>query len=179
MTLADHVYQMADYNQWMNQKIYEAVGSLTPEALHQDKGAFFGSLFATLNHLCVGDTLWLKRFESVLQVHAAFEPMLSIQAPQSLNEFVANNFADLKTRRQLLDEILLEIAPLLSDDVLLQPIEYQNSQGVTANKTLFNLLMHLFNHQTHHRGQVTTLLSQSGIDIGVTDLVFIQPNVMT
>jgi len=71
----------------------------------------------------------------------------------------------------------LELASLLTDEELLQPISYQNSKGVASKKTLFNLLMHVFNHQTHHRGQVTTLLSQSGIDIGVTDLVFIQPNV--
>lgn len=177
MQFKDHVYQMADYNQWMNQKVFEAVGTLSPETLHADKGAFFGSIFATLNHLCVADTIWLKRFSPVLQTHQAYGPIIALPLPASLNEFLANNFNDLKDRRQLLDETLLELTSLLTDEELSQPITYQNSKGITANKTLFNLLMHLFNHQTHHRGQVTTLLSQTGIDIGITDLVFIQPNV--
>tara|TARA_R110001592_G_scaffold179430_2_gene421048 strand:+ start:2161 stop:2697 length:537 start_codon:yes stop_codon:yes gene_type:complete len=177
MKLKEHVYLMADYNQWMNQKIYEAVSSMAPETLHQDKGAFFGSIFASLNHICVADTLWLKRFSAVLQTYKAYEPISALPTPESLNTFLANNFNDLKDRRVLLDEALLELASFLTDEELLQPINYQNSKGVMANKTLFNLLMHLFNHQTHHRGQITTLLNQSGIDIGITDLVFIQPNV--
>jgi len=168
---------MADYNQWMNQKIYEAAGTMTPEKLHQDQGAFFGSIFASLNHICVGDTLWLKRFETVLKRYDAYAPIAALAMPESLNTFLANNFIDLKDRRVLLDEALLELTSLLTDEELLQPISYQNSKGVASKKTLFNLLMHVFNHQTHHRGQVTTLLSQSGIDIGITDLVFIQPNV--
>jgi len=177
MQLKDHVYLMADYNQWMNQKVYEIVGTLSPEQLHEDKGAFFGSIFATLNHLCVGDTLWLKRFSPVLKDFPDFVPIMALETPASLEQFIANNFNDLKNRRQLLDETLLALTTLLTDEQLLQPIRYQNSKGVAANKTLFNLLMHLFNHQTHHRGQVTTLLSQSGLDVGITDLVFIQPNV--
>lgn len=177
MELKEHVYLMADYNQWMNQKIYEAVGAMTPEKLHEDKGAFFGSIFASLNHICVGDTLWLKRFSVTFQEYKAYEPISELATPKSLDTFIANNFNDLKDRRVLLDEALLELASLLTDEELLQPISYKNSKGITANKTLFNLLMHMFNHQTHHRGQVTTLLSQSNIDIGITDLVFIQPNV--
>jgi len=177
MKLKDHVYLMADYNQWMNQKIYEAVGALSPEQLHEDKGAFFGSIFATLNHLCVGDTIWLKRFSPILQAHQAFTPIAELEKPKALDEFIANNFNDLKDRRQLLDEALFELTTLITDEELLQPISYQNSKGILAKKTFFNLLMHLFNHQTHHRGQVTTLLNQSNVDVGVTDLVFIQPNV--
>ncbi|RBW47227.1 damage-inducible protein DinB [Psychromonas sp. B3M02] len=177
MKLQEHVYLMADYNQWMNQKVYEAASTLSPEQLHEDKKAYFGSVFASLNHICVADTLWLKRFSTVLDGYEAYKPIAALAMPESLNVFLANNFIDLKDRRVLLDEALLEIARLLTDDVLLQPVSYQNSKGVSANKTLFNLLMHLFNHQTHHRGQITTLLSQSSIDIGITDLVFIQPNV--
>lgn len=177
MQLKDHVYLMADYNQWMNQKVYEAVGTLSPELLHADKKAFWGSIFATLNHLCVTDTQWLKRFEPVLCVHQAFEPINTLDMPKSLDEFIANNFIDLKNRRQLLDETLLAVSDLLTDEELMQPIHFESSQGKMVTKTLFNLLMHVFNHQTHHRGQLTTLLSQSGVNVGITDLVFIQPNV--
>ena len=89
---------MADYNQWMNQKVYEGVGTLSPEKLHEDKGAFFGSAFASLNHLCVADTLWLKRFSAVLEKHPAYAPILDLEMPESVDVFIANNFVDLKNR---------------------------------------------------------------------------------
>ena len=82
----------------------------------------------------------------------------------------------LKVRRQLLDESLSELAEELTDAELAQAIRYKNTKGVEASKNLFSLLMHVFNHQTHHRGQVTTMLSQSGVDVGITDLAFIIPN---
>jgi len=78
----------------------------------------------------------------------------------------------------LLDEALLELASELSDQDLSQPISYQNDKGKDANKSLFNLLMHVFNYQTYHKGQIITLLSQMDIDIGITDLEFIQANII-
>jgi uncharacterized damage-inducible protein DinB len=75
-----------------------------------------------------------------------------------------------------MDETLSELADELSDAELAQAISYTNTKDVESTKQLFSLLMHVFNHQTHHRGQVTTLLSQSGVDVGITDLAFIIPD---
>lgn len=176
MKLKDHVCLMADYNQWMNQKIYEAVGTLSPEKLHENKGAFFSSIFGTLNHICVADTIWLKRFTPALLAHQALNQILDLSCPESLDVLLCESFSELKDRRQLLDEIFSDLAASLSDEELSQAVSYQDTKGVASTKIFFSLLMHVFNHQTHHRGQVTTLLSQSGIDVGITDLVFIVPN---
>jgi len=178
MEFKQHVYQMADYNQWINQKLYEAISVISPEKLHQDQGARFGSIFASLNHICVSDTLWLKRFSSILDKYDAYQPIANLAMPASMDVFLANNFKDLKDRRVLLDEALLELASELSDQDLSQPISYQNDKGKDANKSLFNLLMHVFNYQTYHKGQIITLLSQMDIDIGITDLEFIQANII-
>ena len=176
MLLKDHVYLMADYNQWMNQKVYEAAGTLPEQVLHENKGAFFGSIFATLNHIAVADTLWLQRFAPALQAHQALRQITQLPSPEALDTVICDTFMELKIHRRLLDETLSELAESLCDEELSQAISYKNTKGIESTKNLFSLLMHVFNHQTHHRGQVTALLSQSGVDVGITDLVFIVPN---
>jgi uncharacterized damage-inducible protein DinB len=176
MKLKTHVCQMADYNQWMNQKIYEAVGKLSPEQLLENKGAFFGSILGTLNHIAVADTIWLKRFAPALPKYDVLNAVVELSLPASLDTMLFNNLQELKDRRQLLDETFSTLANSLSEEELLLVIHYKNMKGIASSKNLFSLLMHVFNHQTHHRGQVTTLLSQSGVDVGITDLVFILPN---
>jgi len=176
MLLKDHVCLMADYNQWMNQKVYEAAGTLAEHVLHEDKGAFFGSIFATLKHIMVADTIWLQRFATALPAHQALSQIVELPHSDSLDTLVCDTFMQLKIRRQLLDETLSELADTLSDAELAQAVRFMNPKGIESSKNLFSLLMHVFNHQTHHRGQVTTLLSQSGVDVGITDLAFIIPD---
>ena len=179
MKLQEHVCLMADYNQWMNQKLYETAGKLSPEQLSENKGAFFGSILGTLNHIVVADTIWLKRFAPALPTHQELNAIRELPQPASLDAILFANLQALKNRRQLLDETFLEFAKSLCDEELEWVITYTNSKGIASSKTLFSLLMHVFNHQTHHRGQATTLLSQSGVDVGITDLVFIIPNTKT
>lgn len=174
MQLTRHAQQMAEYNHWMNQKLYDACRKLTGEQLAENRGAFFGSILGTLNHIVVGDILWLKRFSSTGL--STLEVMNTIPTPESLNSIVFNNLQDLKACREQLDNIILAFTQQITDSELQRVLTYKNSKGIVSNKMLFNLLMHLFNHQTHHRGQISTLLSQCGIDIGVTDLVAIIPN---
>lgn len=88
-----------------------------------------------------------------------------------------SNIEALYERRKILDRTLSELAKSVTASELAQVLSYTNSKGIPASKNLFSLFMHVFNHQTHHRGQVTTLLSQSGVDVGITDLVAIIPNV--
>lgn len=81
------------------------------------------------------------------------------------------------TARQALDQVIIEFINELNEDDCLSILSYQSTKGEVFNKPFFMLLQHLFNHHTHHRGQVTTLLSQIGIDIGETDLLILIPSV--
>jgi len=83
---------------------------------------------------------------------------------------------ELYAYRKIVDNLFCELAHSMTVAELELMLSYRNSKGIASTKHLFNLLMHVFNHQTHHRGQVTTLLSQAGVDVGVTDLVAIIPN---
>lgn len=175
MQLQAHVRQMAAYNQWMNDKLYQACLSLNPAELVAARGAFFGSVMGTLNHLLVADTIWLKRIQQALPQLAVLQPLAEVAMPASLDALLYDDLTSLTAARQQLDQHMLALAAALDDDDLQQIIGYTNIKGVCFKRQLFGLLMHVFNHQTHHRGQITTLLSQAGVDVGVTDLLALLP----
>ena len=162
---------LADYNQWMNGRLYEATATL-PEAVRQeDRGAFFGSIENTLNHLLVADTLWLKRFAVHPACIDSLAPFTLLPTPPALDVPVRDTFAELHLHRLWLDQQIVGWCGALRDADLDYVLSYRNRQGAASRRRFGSLLTHLFNHQTHHRGQVTTLLSQAGVDVGVTDLL--------
>ena len=153
---------MARYNQWMNQQLYELCATLSDADRKQDRGAFFNSIHGTLNHLLLADRLWLGRF---------------LQRPfaiSSLDQILYDDFETLRRERQQTDTEILQWAQGLSDEQLADTFTYTSVVGrQTRTYQLGFLVTHFFNHQTHHRGQLTTLLSQCGIDSGVTDLLWL------
>jgi uncharacterized damage-inducible protein DinB len=166
---------MADYNRWMNDRLYDAAATLDDAALTADKGAFFGSILATLNHIAVADTIWLHRFA---QHPASFAALASIDAfarPTSLSQLLAPDLAGLRDYRSRLDTLIVQWVAELTPEHLAADICYGNMAGVQSSRNFGALLQHFFNHQTHHRGQVTTLLSQCSVDVGVTDLLALIP----
>lgn len=89
---------------------------------------------------------------------------------------MGTDISELAALRKQLDSYIEALAAEVGEEQLDQPLSYHNMKGVTAQKHFFALLMHLFNHQTHHRGQATTLLTQAGVDVGVTDLLALIPD---
>jgi uncharacterized damage-inducible protein DinB len=176
MNRTGHVCLMAQYNDWMNTKLYEAAMGLPEAELMANRNAFFGSLFGTLNHLAVADTIWLKRFTTHPAKFPALGPVGDFPTPKSLDGHLFADIQGLATYRKTLDRVILDWAQALSDHDLDQVLHYSNIKGVAADKDFFSLVMHFFNHQTHHRGQATSLLSQAGVDVGVTDLLALIPN---
>jgi uncharacterized damage-inducible protein DinB len=171
MTLAQYVRRMAAYNRWMNGKLYATAARLGPEELAMDRGAFFRSILGTLNHLCVADTIWLKRFAQHESRPPALLPLAEVPAPARLDEILFSELAALQNRRLFLDEAILAWSRDVTATQLASILAYENLQGVAVAKPMDELVMHFFNHQTHHRGQTTTLLAQVGLDVGVTDLL--------
>ena len=171
----EHLRLMADYNAWMNGRLYDAAATLAPEALAADRGAFFGSLLGTLEHLVVADTIWLKRFAD----HPSggpLAPVRELRMPASLAEIQFGALDPLRDRREMLDRLISAWAATLGEDDLDRPLAYRNTRGLPFEKPFGLLALHFFNHQTHHRGQATTLLFQAGVDVGVTDLLTLIPS---
>ncbi|KAA0693257.1 damage-inducible protein DinB [Halopseudomonas laoshanensis] len=171
MSLKYHFELLATYNQWMNSKIYQAAGQLSAADLARDQGAFFGSILGTLNHILAGDTIWLKRFATHPSCLNSLREVADLQNPASLDQMLFDDLDGLSAQRFWLDRQIINWTEQLSEADLDFVLSYHNIKGVPANKRYSSLVLHFFNHQTHHRGQVSTLLSQAGVDIGVTDLL--------
>ena len=167
---------LAEYNAWMNTSVYDAAATLTSDALCADKGAFFGSVMGTLNHIVAGDTIWLKRFATHPAHFSALEPLQAWPMPSGLSATFSPDLAALRAHRRALDAIITAWVAQLTDLELHSVFHYANTKGIVSDKRFGSVLLHFFNHQTHHRGQVTTLLSQAGVDVGPTDLVMLIPN---
>lgn len=176
MISVDYVRQMAAYNQWMNDKLYAAAASLPPALLDAADGSFFGSISGTLHHLLVGDTIWLQRFAAHPAAFAALQPLLAEPAPPRLDSRVADDLPALRVRRQQLDAIITQWSAALTPAALSLPLSYRNMRGETHSKPFAALIVHFFNHQSHHRGQASTQLYRQGADIGVTDLLALLPD---
>lgn len=176
MRRIDHIRLMAEYNEWMNAKLYDAAKSLPAKELVADRKAFFRSILGTLNHLAVADTIWLKRFATHPAGYPALEPVKSFPNPASLDQILFDDIQSLFDYRKTLDRIIIEWAQSIQESDLDHALRYANMKGVVSRRNFFSLVMHFFNHQSHHRGQTTTLLFQAGVDVGVTDLFALIPN---
>lgn len=170
----DSLTFMARYNQWMNGKLIALVSGLPDADLWADRGAFFKSVMGTLNHICVGDLLWLNRMRDLPEA-ALLSALDDMPRPEALTQVLYESAADYSAARQTLDPLFIAFIAALSPDTLDAPFAYHDSRGNPHRKTLGLVLTHVFNHQTHHRGQVSTLLTQMGHDIGVTDLHTLAP----
>jgi uncharacterized damage-inducible protein DinB len=142
-------YRMfADYNSWCNTRLYAAVAPLSDADYRADRGAFFKSLHGTLNHLLVGDRIWMARFTGTGEM------------PKSLDAILYDDFASLRAARDAEDARISHYIDGLSAANLAGSIRYRTFvQPQEIEQPLAPALDHFFNHQTHHRGQAHALLS--------------------
>lgn len=159
----------AIYNQLMNIKLYAASKTLSDSDLHAEKKAFFGSLFKTLQHVLGADLIWLRRFQNLQVLNDLKTSLLDFPEVKTLDAELAKDLIELTKLRERLDILILNTMANLKDVELDQTFSYKNMSGKEIKGILWIYLVHFFNHQTHHRGQATTLLSQFGVDVGVTD----------
>lgn len=175
-TCIDNYRFLARYNSWMNQRLYIACSTLSDAQRKRDCGAFFGSIHHTLNHLIVADLIWLRRFAQCGVdkgiVLASLNPqVLDLPAGSQLDTVLFDDWQALRAKREQLDAA---IEAWVADMPAAYPqftMRYSNTKGVARAHPAWQAMTHFFNHQTHHRGQVTTLLAQAGVDMGVTDLI--------
>ena len=164
----------AKYNQWMNNSIYNTCVKMGQESIESNQSAFFGSILKTLNHLLVGDIIWLYRCsgdKSHLNLKDAGGNRVTISG---LDQILYADLKELFEIRQKIDLCIISYINGLDRGNNDKLIVYKTSQGVDKTNTLADILMHWFNHQTHHRGQVTAMISQQGYDYGSTDLIYIK-----
>jgi len=162
-SLKQHFMMFAAYNAWANARLYEAASGLTREQFSRDIGAFFKSMRGTLNHLLVADRIWMKRFTG------------EGDAPASLDTILYIDFAKLRVAREAEDRRIIDWIGAQSDKQLSGRFTYMTVTDMrTVSQRLAPALAHLFNHQTHHRGQAHTILTMLGQEAPSLDLIYFQ-----
>jgi uncharacterized damage-inducible protein DinB len=150
---------LARYNAWANRRLYDACGALPEAEYMKPRAAFFGSIHGTLNHLLVGDRIWIARLER--------KPNPKI----TLDQVLYGDLVALRIARQAEDDHLINLVGGIAERSLDQPLAYANMAGKRYQTPLRLALGHLFNHQTHHRGQAHGLLSQTTVAPPSLDLI--------
>ncbi|HXH73273.1 MAG TPA: DinB family protein [Mariprofundaceae bacterium] len=167
--MLEYLRRMARYNQWVNRKLFAGAAQLPDAAIQQDRGAPYGSILGTLNHIFVADVLWLIRFGSHEACHP-LGPVGDIPKPTSLSEVIFSDLEDMTAPRDRLDDLIVDFSKTWTDEMLNVMIGYHTLSEIKQEHPLGELLQNFFNHQTHHRGQATALLRQAGVDVGSLDL---------
>ncbi|MEH6493534.1 DinB family protein [Halopseudomonas sp.] len=151
---------LAAYNQWMNQRLYTLCEALPEADYYRDRGAFFRSIHGTLNHLLLADRLWFGRFTDQPFRVAALDTELYA------------TLSELRAAREPLDQQIIDWVATLDAARIAGEFSYTSLLKPEPRRYPMSVVLsHFFNHQTHHRGQLTTLLSQCGTDPGLTDLI--------
>lgn len=154
-----HFEMLARYNQWMNRKLYAVCADIPDTDRKKDMGAFFKSIHGTLNHLLYGDIVWMKRFTGQ-----------SIDGI-SMGDKLYSAFDEMRRAREQMDREIVDWTATLEADWLEKDFEFTSKiDNKPRSMPAWAAVTHLFNHQTHHRGQLTTLIKQLGYEPGVTDI---------
>ncbi|KUJ85875.1 damage-inducible protein DinB [Ruegeria marisrubri] len=163
MISAEFARQMARYNAWQNRQLAGCLAALDPKELTKDRGAFFGSILGTANHLLWADWLWVSRFDGGPEPGGGIPESVSICA--DLEEW--------RPTRLQTDARIADWVDKLEDAALTGELTWHSAvlgQDVTRPYAL--CVVHFFNHQTHHRGQLHQMLTEAGAEAPVSDLVF-------
>lgn len=156
-----HVELMARYNRWQNENLYGCADRLSDAERRRERGAFFGSIHKTLNHLLWADRIWMHRF--------AGTPRPAGGIPESTG--AAADWAALGHERAAFDDAIIRWAGELDAAWLHGDLTYYSGIiKAELTRPRWLLVAHMFNHQTHHRGQVHCMLTQAGQKPGATDL---------
>jgi len=150
-SLIAHFQRMALYNRRANEILYDACARLNATERKKERKAFFTSIHGTLNHILLGDRIWLGRFEG------------SAMPSTGLDAILCEDFEELRAARRSEDDRLDHFTAKLTPSVLEGSIDYINNAGHRYQDPMSVLIAHLFNHQTHHRGQVHDMLSQTDV----------------
>jgi uncharacterized damage-inducible protein DinB len=156
----EEIRSLYDFNSWANRRTLDACAALTPEQFTRDLGSSFHSVCGTLAHILQAEVIWLERFESrshgvpVLLAIAQFVDLDGLRAA----------WANTEAR-------LAVCVRSLTQADLARVIEYKTTSGVPQREPLWQPLLHLVNHGTYHRGQITTLLRQLGAQPAVLDMI--------
>ena len=146
-----HFVMMANYNEWANARLFQAAGTLKEALYRKDVGAYFRSLHGTLNHLLVADRIWMRRLTG------------TGEHPEKLNAILCEDLPSLHAARIEEDSRIIDFVQSLDEPAFEEVWDYRTLNGIPQRQRRREILAHLFNHETHHRGQAHAILTVLGV----------------
>ena len=169
VALLEQYRALARYNTWMNERLYAIAATIADADRRRDLGAFFGSVHGTLNHILLADRAWLGRFTGDPALWKSYDDAGREIVVRTLDQELYTDFTTLRREHATTGAALAAWIDALDEAQLGETLRYRTGAGEACAHPLWQAVTHLFNHQTHHRGQLTTLFRQLGVDPGVTD----------
>jgi uncharacterized damage-inducible protein DinB len=151
---------LARYNGHANTKMGQVLAQLNDKEWNQTLGGYYPSIRSLCSHLFVTDLNWLKRFARHRPFDYAEHPIL--QKHLVLGDLLFASFRDYDPDRRILDELLAKLIDELQPEVLLESLQYKDWRGIDQVREVGGLLLHMFNHETHHRGMISLYLDMLG-----------------
>jgi uncharacterized damage-inducible protein DinB len=146
-----HFVMMANYNEWANARLFRVAGTLHEALYRKDVGAYFRSLHGTLNHLLVADRIWMRRLTG------------TGEHPEKLNAILFEDLPSLHAARVEEDSRIIAFVQSLDEAAFEEVLDYRTLNGTPQRQRRREILAHLFNHETHHRGQAHAILTVLGV----------------
>lgn len=175
MSLANNFRMLSLYNQRINHQLLICCRDLSVADLNKETHSFFSNIINYWNHVLFGDLIMLRRLGNNDIGGFSLAYLDDFPVPTSGRDIYHIEISDVALLRTRVDKVIVKCFLGINDDDCLQMISYKTTEGVAITKSVADFCQHLFNHQTHHRGQLTCILSQLGVDYGCMDLPIIVP----
>jgi len=175
MSLAKNFHMLARYNQRMNEQLLTCSLALPKVSLEKETHSFFPNIINYWNHIMFGDVILLRRLAANNVAQLSLDDMAAFPTPKSPQDIYYRTLSDLAPVRRQLDQLIIRYCEQLTEIDCNQFITYTSTEGEPITKAVADITQHIFNHQAHHRGQLTCVLSQCGVDYGCMDLPIVVP----
>jgi uncharacterized damage-inducible protein DinB len=162
---------LARYNETANKEMNKYIAQLKAEQWNREFKAYFPSIFKMCNHIFIGDYNWLKRFSTLRDFQFIRDGFFSKDIPFTVEAFA--NPQEYLAKRVFLDEKTIAFVGELTDNDLENTLKYIDSRGTEHNRNFGGLIIHMFNHQTHHRGMISVYLEMMAIDNDFSNLLYL------
>jgi uncharacterized damage-inducible protein DinB len=162
----------ADYNVLTNADMLKILDTLPPEKISENVGLYYDSILGVLNHLLVGDIIWIRYFADQFPEAAPVKPSIPVIDLKDWKEIFWKNLEDYKTVRFPFDVLIKKIFELIGEDQYERELSRKNYKGEENRIIAWNSFLHLFNHHAHHRGQIAAILDQWKIENDFSNLIW-------
>lgn len=155
---------LASYGKGVNNKVISILEGIPKVKLQQDLNAYYKSILETFTHMTMADINWFIRLKNLFPASALTRSELLQTTVDDLQDRVEDNYREIFSIRRAADELFVKFITELPEEDFKKVINYKDRMGNALSNKLGYILLHLFNHQTHHRGAISTMLDMQGID---------------